>query len=39
LVFTPLDAQAVTLPAASALLDGVRVKYFEPLRDRLEGRR
>ena len=39
LVFTALDAQAVTLPTASALLDGVRVKYFEPLRDRLEGRR
>ncbi len=38
LVFTALDTQAVTLPTASALLDGVKVKYFEPLRDRLEGR-
>lgn len=39
LVFSALDAQVVTLPTASALLDGVKVKYFEPLRDQLEGRR
>lgn len=38
LVFSALDSQAVTLPTASALLDGVKVKNFESLRDRLEGR-
>lgn len=37
LVFAALDSQAITLPTASALLDGVKVKFFEPLRDRLEG--
>lgn len=38
LVFSALDAQMVTLPAASALLDGVKVKNFEPLRERFEER-
>ncbi len=35
LVFAALDNQAVTLPAASALLDGVKVKNFDRLRERL----
>jgi len=39
LVFSALDTQAVTLPTASALLDGVKVRYFESLRAQLEGRR
>jgi len=39
LIFTAVDTQAVTLPAASALLDGVKVKRFDSLRDQLEGRR
>lgn len=39
LVFSAVDTQAITLPTASALLDGVKVKNFEPLRDQLEGRR
>lgn len=38
LVFSALDAQVVTLPAASALLDGVKVKNFESLRERFEER-
>lgn len=38
LVFTALDNQAVTLPAASSLLDGVKIKYFERLRHELEAR-
>lgn len=38
LVFSAVDAQAVTLPTASALLEGVKVKYFEPLRERFETR-
>jgi len=39
LVLTAIDTQIVTLPAASALLDGVKVKNFDTLRDQLEGRR
>jgi Zn-dependent peptidase ImmA (M78 family) len=35
LVFSAIDTQAITLPAASTLLDGVKVKYFDALRDRL----
>jgi len=35
LVFSAMDTQAVTLPAASTLLEGVKVKYFDTLRDRL----
>lgn len=38
LVFTALDSQAVTYPAASSLLDGVKVSNFDKLRDYL-GRR
>lgn len=38
LVFSALDAQIVTLPAASTLLDGVKVKNFESLRERFEER-
>ena len=38
LVFAALDNQVVTLPAASSLLDGVKVKNFERLRNELEGR-
>jgi Zn-dependent peptidase ImmA (M78 family)/transcriptional regulator with XRE-family HTH domain len=38
LVFSALDAQVVTLPAASTLLDGVKVKNFESLRGRFEER-
>ena len=38
LVFAALDNQAVTLPTASALLEGVKVKRFERLRNELEGR-
>jgi Zn-dependent peptidase ImmA (M78 family) len=38
LVFSAIDNQAVTLPAATDLLDGVKVKNFEKLRDRLERR-
>jgi Zn-dependent peptidase ImmA (M78 family) len=38
LVFSALDAQIVTLPAASTLLDGVKVKNFETLRERFEER-
>ncbi|MCA1709152.1 MAG: XRE family transcriptional regulator [Actinobacteria bacterium] len=39
LVFSAIGTQAITLPTASALLDGVKVKNFESLRDQLEGRR
>jgi Zn-dependent peptidase ImmA (M78 family) len=38
LVFAALDSQALTLPAASAVLDGVKVKNFERLRNELERR-
>lgn len=38
LVFSALDTNAITLPTASTLLDGVKVKNFEALRDQLEGR-
>lgn len=38
LVFAAVDRQAVTLPTASQLLDGVKVGNFEKLRDQLEGR-
>jgi Zn-dependent peptidase ImmA (M78 family) len=37
LVFSAMDTQAITLPAASTLLEGVKVKYFDALRDRLEA--
>ena len=39
LVFSALDTQIVTLPAASTLLDGVKVKNFDPLRECFEERR
>lgn len=39
LVFSALDANAVTLPTASTLLQGVKVKNFDTLRDHVEGRR
>jgi Zn-dependent peptidase ImmA (M78 family) len=35
LVFSAIDSQAITLPAASTLLEGVKVKNFDTLRDRL----
>jgi Zn-dependent peptidase ImmA (M78 family) len=38
LVFSALDGQAITYPAASSLLDGVKVSNFEKLREYL-GRR
>jgi Zn-dependent peptidase ImmA (M78 family) len=38
LVFSALDSEAVTLPAATNLLDGVKVKRFERLRDELSRR-
>jgi hypothetical protein len=38
LVFTALDSQAVTYPAASSLLGGVKVSNFEKLRDYLARR-
>lgn len=38
LVFAAVDAQIVTLPTASSLLEGVKVKSFEPLRAQFEGR-
>jgi Zn-dependent peptidase ImmA (M78 family) len=38
LVFAALDNQVLTLPAASGLLNGVKVKNFARLRDELEAR-
>jgi Zn-dependent peptidase ImmA (M78 family) len=38
LVFTALDSQAVTYPAASSLLGGVKVSNFDKLRDYLTRR-
>jgi Zn-dependent peptidase ImmA (M78 family) len=38
LVFAALDSQAVTYPAASSLLDGVKVNNFSKLRDYLDRR-
>lgn len=38
LVFTALDSQAVTSPAASSLLDGVKVSNFAKLREYLNRR-
>ncbi len=38
LAFTALDSQAVTYPAASSLLGGVRVSNFDKLRDYLTRR-
>ena len=38
LVFTALDSQAVTYPAASSLLDGVKVSNFDKLREYLARR-
>ena len=38
LVFTALDNQEVTLPTASSLLEGVKVKNFERLRNELDRR-
>jgi Zn-dependent peptidase ImmA (M78 family) len=38
LVFTALDSQAVTYPAASSLLDGVKVSNFDKLREYLAKR-
>jgi Zn-dependent peptidase ImmA (M78 family) len=35
LVFSAVETQAITLPAASTLLEGVKVKYFDTLQDRL----
>lgn len=39
LVFAAVDTQAVTLPTATTLLDGVKVKNFDGLRLRLENSR
>jgi Zn-dependent peptidase ImmA (M78 family) len=38
LVFTALDSQTLTYPAASSLLGGVKVSNFEKLRDYLDRR-
>lgn len=38
LVFSALDSQAITLPTATALLDGVKVKNLERLREELDSR-
>jgi Zn-dependent peptidase ImmA (M78 family) len=38
LVFTALDGQAITYPAASSLLDGVKVSNFDKLRGYLDQR-
>lgn len=38
LVFNALDSQAVTYPAASSLLDGVKVSNFDKLRDYIDRR-
>jgi Zn-dependent peptidase ImmA (M78 family) len=38
LVFSALDSQAITLPTATALLDGVKVKNLERLREELGTR-
>ena len=38
LVFTALDSQAVTSPAASSLLDGVKISNFAKLREYLNRR-
>jgi Zn-dependent peptidase ImmA (M78 family) len=38
LVFSALDSQAITLPTATALLDGVKVKNLERLREELDRR-
>lgn len=38
LVFAALDSQAVTYPAASGLLDGVKVSHFDTLREYLDRR-
>jgi Zn-dependent peptidase ImmA (M78 family) len=38
LVFTALDSQAVTYPAASSLLGGVKISNFQKLRDYLTRR-
>ncbi len=38
LVFSALDSQAITLPMATGLLDGVKVKNLERLREELDRR-
>ena len=38
LVFSALDTQAITVPTATALLDGVKVKNLERLREELDRR-
>jgi Zn-dependent peptidase ImmA (M78 family) len=38
LIFSALDSQAITLPTATALLDGVKVKNLELLREELDRR-